>query len=259
LTSLAFLAYASWSDCRTREVDNRVWILFAPLALALTVTEMFIFEKSSFFSYGVSFGLTAALAILIFYSGGFGGADAKALMCLALALPFYPESVLMPIWGETSPISRVFFPLTVFTNSVILVIVPVLWILSRNIHWRWTTGKRLFEGDQTSESAGKKFLVLITGYKISIDKLKEKWHVYPLEDIEEDVEGNFRRKLTVLPNDENRQNRVGKLEKAVKDGRIEDMVWASPGLPMLVLITSGLITALLLGDIVWTLISTLLT
>ena len=32
--SLAVLFYASWSDYKTREVSNRVWAIYAPIALA---------------------------------------------------------------------------------------------------------------------------------------------------------------------------------------------------------------------------------
>ena len=32
--SLIILLYASWSDYKTREVSNRVWAIYAPIALA---------------------------------------------------------------------------------------------------------------------------------------------------------------------------------------------------------------------------------
>jgi preflagellin peptidase FlaK len=256
--SLSFLFYASWSDCKTREVSNSVWVLFAPIALALTLAELLLFASSQLIFYGICIGLTTAFAMILFYAGGFGGADAKALICLALALPFYPQESFMPLSRQISPISEIFFPLTIFSNAVILVIVPVLWIVSRNVLWRWRTGKKLFEEGQRTESVGKKILVLITGYKVPIKKLKEKWHVYPLEDIEENVESGFRRKLVVLPKDEGRDAVVGRLDKAIETGTIQDGVWASPGLPMLILVTLGLIVALFFGDIVWTLVTVLL-
>jgi preflagellin peptidase FlaK len=116
ILSLAFLTYASWRDYKTREVSNRVWAIYAPLALLLTIFELFFFEhdlllKLSFF--GLSFGITAAFAIILFYSGGFGGADSKALMCIALALPFSTEILFTPIFASgVSPLSQYLFPLT---------------------------------------------------------------------------------------------------------------------------------------------------
>lgn len=248
--ALIFLLYASFSDYKTREVSNKVWILFAPLALALTIVELVLYEDAtSMLSYGLSFGLVVAFAFILFYSGGFGGADAKALMCLALALPFHPEG-LTPFSGTISPISERFFPITVFSNSVLLAAATAIYMFLRNIIWRVKIGRKLFEGNQKRESFGKKALVLITGYKTSVDKLKEKWHLYPLEDID-DTQNELKRKLLLVPKDEGRDAIVERLSKAVETKKIQNMVWTTPGLPMLIFITSGLIVALLLGDVVW--------
>jgi len=43
--------------------------------------------------------------------------------------------------------------------------------------------------------------------------------------------------------------------KAKDEGKIEDAVWATPGLPMLIFITIGFILALTIGDLVWITIS----
>jgi preflagellin peptidase FlaK len=115
----------------------------------------------------------------------------------------------------------------------------------------------MFEGDQKKEPLGTKILILVTGYKVSLSKLKQKWHMYPTEDVEE-TDGELRRKLVVIPKDEDRDAIVGRLTKAVDAGKIQDMIWATPGLPMLIFITAGLITALFFGDIVWICISFLL-
>jgi preflagellin peptidase FlaK len=248
--TLIFLLYASWSDHKTREVSNTVWLVFAPLALALTLSELLLFDTTAnILLYGICFGLTSAFTIILFYSGGFGGADAKALMCLALALPFFPENLFTPL-GTISPISQTFFPVTVFSNSVLLAAATAVYVFLRNIFGHLRNGKKLFE-DYENASLGRKILVLITGYKVSIAKLKEKWHVYPLEDIEETDEKTLKRKLVVIPKDENRNAIVERLAKAVETGKISDSLWATPGLPMLIFITAGLIITLLFGDIVW--------
>jgi len=258
--TLVFLLYASFRDYKTREVSNTVWMLFAPLAFALTFLEIYIYEFSELSLqlslYGMCFGLTAAFAIILFYSGGFGGADAKALMCLALALPFHPENLIKPFFAEASPISQTFFPITIFSNSVLLAAATAIYMLLRNIFWRQKTGKKLFERE-LGQSFGKKLLVLVTGYKIPIDKLKQKWHLYPLEDIENGETG-LKRKLVLLPKDEGRDAIVERLSKAVENGKIQNTVWATPGLPLLIFITVGLIIALFFGDIVWICISFLL-
>ncbi len=255
--TLIFFIYASWSDHKTREVSNNVWILFAPPAFALTFAELFLFDFSALPFFGLCFGLTAAFAVILFYAGGFGGADAKALMCLALALPFYPQELLAPLSSQASPIMNVFFPLTVFSNSVLLAALTAIYLLIRNLTWRRRTGRALFEGEQNTEAFSKKLIVLVTGYKVSVKRLKEKWHLYPLEDLEK-KENVTKRKLVLMPKDEGRNAIVERLENAVEKGEIQDLVWATPGLPMLIFMTAGLVIALIYGDVIWALISFLM-
>jgi preflagellin peptidase FlaK len=124
-------------------------------------------------------------------------------------------------------------------------------MLGYNALWRARTGRKLFEGKYENGSIGRKILVLITGYKVPVQKLKDKWHVYPLEDANENSENNLKRKLVTLPKDEGRDAIVDRLDKAVKTRKIPDSVWATPGLPFLIFITAGLVLALFVGDIVW--------
>jgi len=255
--SLAFLFYASWSDYKTREVSNRVWVLFAPIALFLSLVELLLYEPSKLPFLGLSFGLTAVIAFGLFYSGGFGGADSKALMCIALALPFSPEALFAPVLAAgVSPLFQNLFPLTIFSNAVLFAAATGIYMLLYNVIWHKKTGKKTFEGTLATESIGKKIIALITGYKVSVAKLKEKWHIYPMEDIEEENgENPLKRKLVVIPRDEGKDEIVTRLSKAVDAGKINADVWATPGLPMLMFITIGLIIALLFGDIVWMLVS----
>jgi preflagellin peptidase FlaK len=252
--SLAFLLYASWSDYKTREVSNRVWAIYAPIALILSLTELLLYNSAKLPFFGLSSGLTAVFALILFYSGGFGGADSKALMCIGLALPFSTEALFTPLMG-VSPLSLNIFPLTIFSNSVLFAAASGLYMLLRNLIQRASTGKRLFEGTLSAESIVKKFLVMITGYKVPIAKLREKWHVYPMEDVNDDGENQPKRKLVVVPRDEGRDEIVERLSKAVDNGKISDRVWATPGLPMLIFVTLGLIVALLFGDLVWIFVS----
>jgi preflagellin peptidase FlaK len=128
-------------------------------------------------------------------------------------------------------------------------------MLGYNVLWRARTKGKLFEGEYQNGSLGRKILILVTGYKVSVQKLKDKWHVYPLEDASEDSESNFKRRLVTVPKDEGRDAIVARLDEAVKTGKIQDRIWATPGLPFLIFITAGLIVALFFGDIVWILIS----
>jgi preflagellin peptidase FlaK len=252
LLCLTFLVYASWSDYKTREVSNIVWGILAPLAVALTAFQFFMFTSELLYTYFLSFAITSALAIALFYAGAFGGADAKALMCISLALPVYPKHLLQQPWF-VSPL----FPITVFTNGVLLAAISVVYALFRNLLWRSRNEKGLFEGLE-KESVGRKILTLLCGYKVKISKLKKVAHLYPLEDVYVNETEENRRKLLVFPKDEEREDIVERLLKAADEGELKNGVWATPGLPMLIFITVGLIVALAYGDIVWVVLSSVL-
>jgi archaeal preflagellin peptidase FlaK len=255
LLSLGFLIYASWSDYKMREVSNKVWLYFAPPALALTIINLAFFDLFQLPYFGLSFGLTAFLSLLLFYSGALGGADSKALMCIGLALPFIPQALFKPIFANgVSPLSEVFFPLTIFGNAVLFAAASCVYMALRNVAWHRKTDQSMFQGTLSKESIIKKLLVIITGYKFKISKLKEKWHIYPLEDIQQAEDGDFKRKLQVMPTEDGRDAIVTRLASAVEAGKIDSYVWASPGLPMLIFVTLGLIVALVFGDVVWMLV-----
>ncbi len=251
LLCLFFLVYASWSDWRKREVSNKVWMVLAPLALLLTSAQYVLFA-GDLLIYVLSFAVTSGLAIVLFYAGAFGGADAKALICLSLALP-YPIYLFPSSEVYYSPL----FPITVFSNSVLLAAFTVVYALLRNLSWKLKTGSKLFEGLE-KESFGRKILALLTGYKINVAKLERYEYLYPLEDIGVTEGSQANRKLLVMPKDENREQIVERILDAVRTGKIQNDVWATPGLPMLIFITAGLIIALVFGDLIWIILASLL-
>jgi preflagellin peptidase FlaK len=252
--SVALLTYASWSDHKSREVSNRVWAIYAPIAIALSLSEILLYDSSKLPLFGISVGVTVGLAFLLFYSGAFGGADSKALMCIAFALPFAPVVLFTPlISGGLSPTSQFIFPLTIFGNAVLFAAASMIYMILHNVVWHKKNGQKMFTGTLAHESIWKKTLILITGYKVTVAKLKEKWHIFPMEDVEEN-ENALQRKLVVIPSEEGRDGIVERLSNAVQAGKIDTYVWATPGLPMLIFITLGLIVALLFGDVVWLLV-----
>jgi preflagellin peptidase FlaK len=254
--TLVALIYSSWRDYVCREVSNRVWVIYAPIALALTLTELVLYEPSSLTWYGLSVGVTFAIALLLFYTGGFGGADSKALMCIALALPFAPLTLFRPvIEAAISPQSNLIYPITIFSNAVIFAALSGVYMIIRNVTWHKKHKVPMFPGALKDQSIGKKILVLITGYKMPITKLKEKWHIFPMEDVDNRYVEN--RKLVIVPRDEGRDKIIERLSNAIDAKSIDSYVWATPGLPMLIFVTLGLVVALFLGDIVWLLVRTL--
>ena len=258
LVSLSFLLYASWSDWRKREVSNRVWVAFGPLALALTTIQYVLFvpyyQRPDLLKlYVFSFLFISALSLMLFYAGAFGGADAKALICLSLSLPTYPLYPLQFLTVFVSPL----FPLTVFSNAVLLASLSVLYTLLHNSLWKLKTGRKLFEGLE-KESKWRKIAAVLSGYKVDVEKLEKSGYLYPLEDVREREDGESERKLLTMPKDERRNEIIGRVKRAYEEGRLQGEVWVTPSLPLLVFITAGLIVALLYGDIVWTFLRSIL-
>lgn len=242
---LSFLIYASWSDLKKREVSNMVWVAFAPLALALTSLQ-YLFAPQLLPLYALSFAVTSALSAALFYAGAFGGADAKALICLSLALPTYPVHLLQPFFSYMVP----FFTITIFCNAVLLAALSVFYAITRNCLWKGRTGKRLFEGFE-KESKWRKVLTILCGYKVEAAELEKGGYWYPLEDIHVSEAGETERKLIVMPKDEKREEVIERILNAARRGKLPKEVWVTPGLPFLIFITAGFIIALIYGDIVW--------
>jgi preflagellin peptidase FlaK len=126
-------------------------------------------------------------------------------------------------------------------------------MILRNVFWHRKNKTPLFSGTLQSESIGKKLIVLITGYKMNLAKVKATWHIFPMEDIDEDPQGT-KRHLSIVPHEEGRDKMLERLSSAVDQGTIDRFIWATPGLPMLIFVTLGFIVALTVGDIVWLLV-----
>jgi len=222
------------------------------------MSELLLFEQDQLIFYALGVGVTVGLAFLLFYTGGFGGADSKAFMCIALSLPFAPLALIKPVFSfAISPTSQVIFPITIFGNAVLFAAFSGVYMVLRNVVWHTKNKVPFFPGTLANEGLGKKLLVMVTGYKMNISKVKEKWHLFPLEDVEE-RDGTLNRKLVVVPKDEGRTEIVQHLGDAAETGKIDCYVWTTPGLPMLIFVTLGLIAALTLGDFVWIIVRALM-
>ena len=120
--SFLFLAYASYSDLKTRKIDNKVWIIMIGCGVVLLPFKIDLYCL-------VSIVFMVLFAFLVYYLGVFlsnihvlrggiyGGADAKAIISL---------SILMPAWPFFSKYFPVFFSLSVVLNGTIIsLLVPL--------------------------------------------------------------------------------------------------------------------------------------
>lgn len=232
--SLGFLGFAALRDLKSREVEDQVWTLYGPLGLGLTVARL-LYDHGSLKPVSASILLTSTIALLMFYLGLFGGADAKAFICLSLANPVWPLS--KPALGWIHPI----YPLAVFYNTYLLAVTVVLYTLARNIRYMLRRG-RLFQGFE-AVSPMSKLLAILTGYKVNLKEL-EKGYLYPMEKI---MDG--KRRFTLLFDAEaDREELLKEFRREYESYEIQE-AWATPGLPLLVFAFLALLFTGLLGDI----------
>lgn len=243
LVSLGVLIAASLSDLKTREVSNKFWLLYGPVAALMFILRIVSSPEGTPILL-VSAGATIVVAFLLFQFGVMGGADSKALMCFSLAMPV-PPGFLTPFW--LPPLTLYPFPIAVLVNSFLLSIGSAVFLLSRNLFQRVAVGKGLFQGFER-ESILRKALILLTSYKTSFNLLQSKPYLYPAEQVSIVDSRPVRHFHVVSSAGEERDKLVSGLENYREQGLFSDGVWVTPGLPHLVFITASLIVTVAIGD-----------
>ncbi len=137
LLVLPAFAWVAWRDVRTRRVPNRVWYPLAALGLLLLAVEgagaLADGNRAYFLRVALSVGFVVPLAYGFWWIGGFGGADAKAFMVIAVLYPVYPTyflpDVALPLVATVVGV----FSLTVLSNTVLAGAVYPLGVAATNL------------------------------------------------------------------------------------------------------------------------------
>jgi preflagellin peptidase FlaK len=242
--SVLFFALGSWLDLKTREVSDKAWLVYGPLGLAFSVYRLTV--NGSLLSLALaSMALTILVSFGLFYFGLFGGADAKAIICLGLTLPLAPSG-FQSITGYVHP----FFPIVVLIVGYLCSASVAVWLGLRN-SLNYLTGHRMFEGLE-HESVWKKILASITGYPTEISRLHETFYLYPMEKMVEDSNGKRRTFHLFVSAEVDRDKLLAELDEWLPKVGSPSRIWVTPGLPMLLFIFVGLIITLILGDPIFT-------
>ncbi|MFC6837194.1 A24 family peptidase [Halomarina ordinaria] len=140
LLAVPVFAWAAYRDLRTRRVSNATWLpLVAVGALALALDALALLDAPGLarrvfvVRLAVSLGLVAPLGYLFWRLGGFGGADAKALMTLALLFPSAPAYALGDLVFPLAPGALGVLSLSVLTNAVLVGLAYPLALAGRNL------------------------------------------------------------------------------------------------------------------------------
>jgi preflagellin peptidase FlaK len=242
LVTLFFYVLSSIFDLRTREVDDKVWLVYGSIGAALTAFHL-ILDSSALIVTAISIAVATILALAIFYFGLFGGADAKAIICLGLTLPLAPRS-FQSLLGYPHP----FFPVTVMITGYICSASVAVWFGLRNSLTYARDKRKMFAGLE-EESKWRKLTAFFTGYRASLFKLRSTFYLYPMEEI---PNGATKRSFKFFFDAEiDRDQLVSKFLESFSKLGFQGDVWVTPGLPMLLFILIGLVITLIFGDVVF--------
>jgi preflagellin peptidase FlaK len=86
---LIMLTISSYEDFKTREVDDKIWLIFSSLGIIITLIEFFLkfIDFSYLILYVLSILITIIVSIIIYYLKFVGGADSKALISISFLDP----------------------------------------------------------------------------------------------------------------------------------------------------------------------------
>nr|WP_284438603.1 A24 family peptidase C-terminal domain-containing protein [Halomicroarcula laminariae] len=146
LLAVPVFGWAAYRDIETRRVPNKTWLPLAALAVVLLLWDTYavlnggafgrptrVTDRLFFLQVTISLGFVAPLAYGFWLIGGFGGADAKAFMLVAVLFPVFPIYYLpfeaLPL--ERSPVGV--FSLTILSNTVLAGVVYPLGVAAGNL------------------------------------------------------------------------------------------------------------------------------
>jgi archaeal preflagellin peptidase FlaK len=227
IVGFSILIYASYTDIKTRRAPNILWWIMGGIGTILLLIQFFSpqgFGNQSM--YLIFIPIMIGMVYLFFQLRLiFGGADAKALMALAILVPFSPLIYSYPLYKSVMPFSWV-----IFSNAIILFLAIPISLFVYNLTKRQVTFPHCF-----------------IGYKISITEAKEKF-VWPIEKI---IDG--KRKLVKMPKTFDIGEELTEFEKlGIKE------IWVTPKVPFMIPLFAGFIASFLIGDILFIIMQTIL-
>lgn len=297
LVAVPAFMLAAYQDLRTRRVSNRLWPpLVAVAVVALLLEAWMAYEdggavwREFILVTGLSIGLLIPLAYGFWYFGGFGGADAKAIMVLAVLFPTIPHYEFANWIIPASEFAAGVFSLSILTNAVLLGLLYPLTLLSINI-WGRTFDRRMFLGrkisvTQTVELPGR-LLETPAGVERGLDldalRMYLRWRDSDLDALLADPD-HHRSTVPTDPEDpgdgaipdgganedpwaaeaflkDTQHGAYGttpEMLRASLELLVErEQVWYTPGIPFILLMFGGILVALTYGDILGTIMTML--
>lgn len=224
VVGFALLAYASLRDLKVRRVENEVWVWGAAIGLLLFGLDGFVMGRANWIHLAVAAVVIGLAYVLWYFHILAGGADAKALMMLAVLLPVPIELDVagraFPVWASPMPVA-----LVVLANSVLLFLL---------VPFAFAAGNLL--------RGHVRLPAMFLGVRMPIDRAAASF-VWVVERAQPD--GSIRQNLWAsrFTAEDHRAN----LDRLSELGRTH--VWTTPKIPFMVPLWSGFVLAFLAGDL----------
>ena len=141
LVAVPVFGWAAYRDVKTRRVPNRTWTPLAVLAVVLLLWDAYtvwtgptaVGQRLFLIRVAISLGFVVPLSYGFWLIGGFGGADAKAFMLVAVLFPVYPVYYLPTAAFPLQQTAIGVFSLTVLSNTVLAGVVYPLAVAAGNL------------------------------------------------------------------------------------------------------------------------------
>jgi len=215
------LLFTSYLDLKKREVEDKVWVIFGIIGIALQVYEVANGE-TDLVQLLIGVGLGALVGMGLYFSCFYGAADGKALVVLGVLVPhFVPQVGLYPV-----------APLMILTNGVLISILLPLGLLIYNISLVLKK-KPIFQG--LHEPLYRKILASLLGYR---QTGKPRDFQFSME------------KTATSSDSDGKETKKFDFSLMRDDFETKGDTWVTPGIPLLVFFTAGYFFLLFYGDLV---------
>jgi preflagellin peptidase FlaK len=195
------------------------------LAILLVILLGYMWADDSYFQHILAVPVFMMVVVLMYMLDMVrGGADAKALMALAILFPFYPAIGSIPVLRPDTAALEVVFPFAfnVLVNAAVIVALFPIGFLLKNAMAREL---RLPYG--------------LVGYKLDVNSLVGR-HVWLMESVEEGVHRMHMRPIRA----ESLEDEATKLKEAG-----HSRVWVTPKIPFIIPMTASLVLTSVIGNI----------
>lgn len=221
--ALVVLGYASYTDLVARRVKNEVWLALGGFGLVLIGADALLGELRWQYWLG-ALGIIVLAYVLWYVRLLYGGADAKALMALAILLPYRPADHV-GTWALPSGFAPTPTALTTLTNGVaLMVLLPVLFALYN-----------LVRGHVAVPA-------MFVGRKMPLEDAANS-PVWIMEQV--DDAGTVTRRTFPRRDVDPKDNAARLMEAGITE------VWVTPKVPFMIPLAVGYMLALGVGDVVF--------